>query len=272
MLKHNLFVSICFYLSPKSFAVFQIKYLVTAASQCNTPHGVLIGCVVTTQCNPESVHFQTPCKWVRELEGNSKQMSGLCYRPEIEFLLTFTCRCKWAPPWWRLIISELKHAILDDTQIGGFVFHGMVGTVIPWRFLTETKATLFDKRGLTASLGLVWDRKDRWESSEVSQSGCVPAPDHDQEAHPLASWNPAAPTMFRRDCFWQCQEGKIIAPDFFSRKLKQKILWLSLHRSTFSSLVLSWRHWPKSSGLSEGQVIGSHILLEKAGIYNQPAG
>lgn len=78
--------------SPKSFAVFQIKYLVTGASQYKTPHCILIDCVGTTQCNPESANFQTPYKWVRGLERTSKQLSGLCYRPEIEFLLTFTCR------------------------------------------------------------------------------------------------------------------------------------------------------------------------------------
>lgn len=131
-----------------------------------------------------NAHFQAPCKWSRELERNSEELSGLCYRPELEVLLTFTSRSLSVDFYFlqnnRL---QIKCAVSDDIQReeeSRGVFCGLIGTVVPWRLLTEKKLIVFEERGLTVSLELGWGRQHRelrgesgllWSSSRPSSGG-----------------------------------------------------------------------------------------------------
>lgn len=132
-----------------------------------------------------NVHFQAPCKWSRELERISEQLSGLCYRTEVEVLLTFTSR-SLSVDFYFLQNNQLqtKCSVSDDVQSqeesGGVFFCGLIGTVIPWRLSTETKLILFEERRLTVSLEMGWGRQDRnlrgqpgllWSSSRPSSGG-----------------------------------------------------------------------------------------------------
>lgn len=148
-------------------------------------------------------------------------------------------------------------------------FHSMVGTVVPWRLVTDIKSVLSEKRGLTVSLEVGWDRQDGWESSELMWSSTRSRSGGPSFGHPKSCHSHCAPQRLLLTSS-SIRKAKSLLPTLLVRNSSGRVPWLSLHKGTFSSLLLGWRHWPKSTGLSGEQVIGSHLLLEKPGIYSQP--